>query len=266
MNTIPALGLGTYRLEGAVAANAVSAALELGYRLLDTAQFYNNEAVIGQAIVDSKIARGELFITTKVWPDNFCRFVPSVQDSLQKLRTDYVDLLLIHWPAPGNGIPLADTLAALLDAKARGLAKQVGVSNFNIDLMRQAITVMGAGSIATNQVELSPYLQNRKLAAYARSQGIRITSYMTLARGKVMQDPVLQKIAQQHGATVAQVALAWAIRLGHAVIPSSTRRVNLESNLRALQLRLTDEDMAGIAALDRGERLIDPAALAPAWD
>jgi 2,5-diketo-D-gluconate reductase B len=264
--SIPAFGLGTFRLDGSIAIEAVSTALELGYRMIDTAQAYNNEAEIGQVVAASGIPRSEVFITTKVWIDNFHRLLPSVQESLQKLRTDYVDLLLIHWPAPSLGIPLADTLGALMEAKTRGLARQVGVSNFNIELMRQAVAIVGHGNIATNQVELSPFLQNRKLASYAQSQGINITSYMTLARGKVLQDPMLQRIAQGHGATVAQVALAWALQLGYSVIPSSKKRANLESNLQARRLRLTEEDMVNIASLDRGGRLVNPVALAPAWD
>ena len=189
-----------------------------------------------------------------------------MEESLARLRTDQVDLLLIHWPAQAMGVPLADTLGALMEARSQGLAKQVGVSNFNIELMRQAIALAGPGNIATNQVELSPYLQNRKVAAFAQNQGIRITSYMTLARGKIMQDPVLEKIARAHGATVAQVALAWALQLGYSVIPASTKRDHLESNLQARKLRLSDSDMVEIAALERGERLVNPAALAPRWD
>lgn len=264
--SIPAFGLGTFRLGSQVVIDCVQAALQLGYRMIDTAQFYRNEVEIGQAVAHSGVPRREIFITTKVWPDSFTRLVPSVKESLTKLRTDQVDLLLIHWPAPALGIPLADTLGALMEAKAQGLARHVGVSNFNIDLMSRAVAIMGAGEVATNQIELSPFLQNRKVAAFAQSQGIRITSYMTLARGLVMQDPVLQKIARQHGATVAQVALAWAMQLGYAVIPSSTQRVNLDSNLQALKLRLTDANMVEIASLDRGERLINPEELAPVWD
>jgi len=264
--TIPAFGLGTFRLEGQVVIDAVSAALEFGYRLIDTAQFYNNEADIGQAIAASKVPRREIFITTKVWPDNFNRFVPSVKESLLKLRIDACDLLLIHWPPLDRGVALVDTLDALMQAKAQGLANEVGVSNFNMEQMRQAIAVAGTGNIATNQVELSPYFQNRKVAAFAESLGIRITSYMTLARGKIIHDPVLQTIATQHGATVVQVALAWAMQLGIAVIPSSTKRANLQSNLLACKLRLTDDNMAQIAALDRNDRLINPAGLAPVWD
>jgi 2,5-diketo-D-gluconate reductase B len=268
MTALPPFGLGTYRLQGQVVIDSVATALALGYRLIDTAQIYGNEAEIGGAIAASGVARRDLFLTTKIWTDNFARdrVIPSLEESLRKLRTDHVDLTLIHWPSPGGAVPLAETLTALMDAKARGLTRRIGVSNFNIALLSEAIALVGAENIATNQVELSPYLQNRKLAGFARDAGIHITSYMTLAYGKVLQDPVLNEIAGRLAATPAQVALAWAMQLGHAVIPSSTKRVNLEANLQSQYLRLTDADMAQIAALDRGGRLIDPRSLAPAWD
>lgn len=267
-NTIPAFGLGTFRLKDQVVIDSVKTGLELGYRLVDTAQIYGNEAEVGQAIADSGVPRRDLFITTKIWTDHFAKdkLIPSLKDSLAKLRTEQVDLTLIHWPSPGNAVPMAEYLGALAEAKAQGLTRQIGVSNFTIALMQEAIAILGAEQIATNQVELSPYLQNRKLAAFAKEQGVHVTSYMTLAYGKVLVDPVLQQIAQAHGATPAQVALAWALQQGHAVIPSSTKRENLAGNLQAQQLRLRDEDMARIATLDRGERLANPQSLAPAWD
>ena len=264
--TIPAFGLGTFGLESQLVIDSVGTALALGYRFFDTAQFYDNEADIGATIASSGIPRRDIFLTTKVWPDNFERLLPSVQESLDKLGTDHVDLLLIHWPAPKNGVALADTLGALMKAKTQGLATQVGLSNFNIELMQRAMAIMGVANIATNQIELSPFLQNRKTAGFAHSQGIHITSYMTLARGHVLGDPVLQQIAQHHGATVAQVALAWGMQLGYSVIPSSTNREHLQSNLAACQLRLRDADMQAIAALERGERRVNQAALAPVWD
>lgn len=265
---IPAFGLGTFRLKDQVVIDSVSNALELGYRAIDTAQIYGNEAEIGQAVEASGVSRSELFLTTKIWTENLAadKLIPSLKDSLAKLRTDHVDLTLIHWPSPGGAVSLTDTLAALMQAKAQGLTKQIGISNFNIALMQEAITIVGAANIATNQIELSPYLQNRQVADFARSQGIHLTSYMTLAYGKALQDPVLQEIARQHGATTAQVVLAWARQLAYAVIPSSTQRINLQSNLLAQQLRLTAEDMAQIATLDRGERLVNPEGLAPVWD
>ncbi|WP_412481736.1 2,5-didehydrogluconate reductase DkgB [Pseudomonas asiatica] len=266
--SVPSFGLGTFRLTGQAVIDSVKSALELGYRVIDTAQIYKNEADVGQAIAESGVKRGELFITTKIWVENYAadKLVPSLRDSLQKLGTDYVDLLLIHWPAPGNGVELPEYMAALAEAKKLGLTRQIGVSNFNIELTRQAIEVVGEGEIATNQIELSPYLQNGKLTAFLKEQGITVTSYMTLAYGKVLKDPVLADIAAKHKATVAQVALAWALQLGYAVIPSSTKRENLASNLLARDLKLDADDMARIDKLERNGREVSPDGLAPIWD
>ncbi|NVM78124.1 2,5-diketo-D-gluconate reductase B [Duganella sp. SG902] len=266
--SIPALGLGTFRLQGEVVTDSVRNGLEAGYRAIDTAQIYGNEAEVGAAIAASGVPRSELFITTKIWIDNLSRdkLVPSLKESLASLRTDYVDLLLIHWPSPGGAVPVKEFMTALAEAKEQGLTRQIGVSNFTVELMRQAIDVVGAKAIATNQIELHPYLQNRKVVAFAREHGIHVTSYMTLAYGKVLGDPVIEKIAARHEATPAQVVLAWAMKLGYAVIPSSTKRANLDSNLKALDLNLSDEDMALIAALERNGRLTSPEGLAPAWD
>ncbi|MEB3901525.1 2,5-didehydrogluconate reductase DkgB [Pseudomonas juntendi] len=266
--SIPSFGLGTFRLTGQAVIDSVKSALELGYRVIDTAQIYGNEADVGQAIAESGVPRSELFITTKIWVDNYAadKLIPSLRESLAKLRTDYVDLLLIHWPAPGNGVELVEYMTALAEAKKQGLTRQIGVSNFNIELTRQAIEVVGEGEIATNQIELSPYLQNAKLTAFLKAQGIAVTSYMTLAYGKVLKDPLLAEIAAKHKATVAQVALAWALQLGYAVIPSSTKPENLASNLLARNLRLDDEDMARIATLERNGREVSPDGLAPTWD
>jgi 2,5-diketo-D-gluconate reductase B len=264
--TLPRIGLGTYRLEGSQAIASVTNALDIGYRLIDTAQMYNNETEVGKAIAASPVTRGDIYVTTKIWPDNFARLVPSLRKSLKRLRMDQVDLTLLHWPAPNNGVPLLQTLRALMDAKGAGLTKEIGVSNFSIDLLRQSIAIVGPGQIATNQIELHPYLQNRKLAGFAASEGVRITSYMTLARGEVVGDETLKRIAERHGSGAAQVALAWALQLGYTVIPSSTRRDNLESNFASQHLHLSEDDMAQIAALDCGRRLIDPESLRPAWD
>ena len=266
--SIPSFGLGTFRLTGQAVIDSVKSALELGYRAIDTAQIYKNEAEVGQAIAESGVPRDQLFITTKIWVDHYAadKLIPSLRESLAKLRTDHVDLLLIHWPAPGNGVELPEYMQALAEAKHQGLTRQIGISNFNIELTRQAIAVVGQGKIATNQIELSPYLQNRKLTAFLQEQGITTTSYMTLAYGKVLKDPLLAQIATKHKATVAQVALAWALQLGYAVIPSSTKRENLASNLLAQSLRLDADDMARIATLERNGREVSPDGLAPNWD
>ncbi|MBM3103518.1 2,5-didehydrogluconate reductase DkgB [Pseudomonas sp. V1] len=266
--SIPLLGLGTFRLKDQIVIDSVTQALELGYRAIDTAQIYGNEAEVGTAIAASGVAREQLFLTSKIWTDNLSadKLFPSLKESLQKLKTDYLDLTLIHWPSPKGAVAVSEFMGALAEAKAQGLTRQIGVSNFTIDLLRQAIEVVGKDAIATNQIELHPYLQNRKLVEFMASQGIAVTSYMTLGYGKVLQDPVIQAIAIQHQATPAQVTLAWAMQLGYAVIPSSTRRENLASNLKAAELKLSSDEMAQIAALDKGLRLTNPESLAPAWD
>jgi 2,5-diketo-D-gluconate reductase B len=266
--TIPSFGAGTFRLQGNVVIDSVRNALDLGYRAIDTAQIYGNEAEVGLAIAEAGVARDKLFITTKIWVDNYARdkLIPSLKDSLAKLQTDYVDLTLIHWPAPGNGVSVEEFMTALAEARDLGLTRRIGISNFNIELTRQAIAAVGKEAIASNQIELSPYLQGSKLTAFLKEQDIHVTSYMTLGYGKVLQDQVIGEIARRHKATPAQVILAWALQLGYSVIPSSTRRENLASNLLAQQLRLTDEDMAQIAALERNGRQVSPEGLAPAWD
>ncbi|EKM6459579.1 2,5-didehydrogluconate reductase DkgB [Cronobacter dublinensis] len=266
--TVPAFGLGTFRLKDDVIIASVKDALTLGYRAIDTAQIYGNEAAIGQAIDESGVTREALYITTKIWTENLGkdRLIPSLQESLKKLRTDYVDLTLIHWPSPGNAVSVAESLHALLDAKAQGLTREIGISNFTVALMQETIDAIGADQIATNQIELSPYLQNRKVTEWAQKHGIHITSYMTLAYGNALKDEVIGQIAQKHQATPAQVILSWAMAQGYAVIPSSTKRENLQSNLGALALKLDNDDMAAIAALDRHDRLVSPDGLAPAWD
>ena len=264
--SIPSIGAGTFRLQGQAAFDSVSNALEAGYRAVDTAQIYQNEAEVGRAVAESGLARGEVFLTTKVWNDNFAadRLIASLEESLEKLRTDYVDLALIHWPL--SSVPVEEYMVALASARERGLARRIGISNFNIEYTRRAIAAVGAAQIATNQIELSPYLQNRRLVDFLKGQGIHVTSYMTLGYGKVLGDPVIAAIAERRKATPAQVTLAWAMQLGYAVIPSSTRRENLASNLLATGLQLSSQEMADITALERNGRMVNPDGLAPAWD
>lgn len=266
--SIPAFGLGTFRLQGQVVIDSVSTGLDLGYRAIDTAQIYENEADVGQAIAGKGIPRDELFITSKIWIANFAegQLIPSLKESLRRLKTDYLDLTLIHWPSPQNQVPVAEFMGQLLEAKRLGLTRQIGVSNFTVALMKEAIAAVGAENIATNQIELHPYLQNRTVVDFATRHGIQITSYMTLAYGEVLKDPLIQAIAQRNQATPAQVTLAWAMQSGYAVIPSSTQRANLQSNLKAVQLTLSEADMAQINGLERGHRLTSPKGIAPQWD
>lgn len=268
--TVPAFGLGTFRLKDQTVIDSVRNALDVGYRAIDTAQIYGNEAEVGQAIADSGVPREEIYLTTKVWITEFKReaLLASLRTSLEKLRTDHVDLTLIHWPSPNDkvDVPMEEYLTALAEAKAQGLTKQIGISNFTIAQTRKAIGILGAGAIATNQIEIHPYLQNRLLVKFLQDNGIHITAYMSLAYGEVIKDPVIPAIAGRHQATPAQIALAWALQQGFSVIPSSTKRENLSGNLEAAAIRLTDEDMAQIAKLDRGHRLANPEGIAPAWD
>lgn len=266
--TIPAFGLGTFRLQDDVVIHSVKTALELGYRTIDTAQIYENEAAVGQAITESGVARGDLFVTTKIWIENLSaeKLIPSLEESLAKLRTHYVDLTLIHWPSPEGAVSVKESMLALMAAKEAGLTRQIGISNFPIALMQEAIDAVGAENIATNQIELHPFLQNRQVVEFAQKNDLHITSYMTLAYGDALKDQVINAIAQKHKATPAQVVLAWAMTLGYAVIPSSTKRENLASNMAAVDLQLDDQDMANIAALDRQQRLVSPEGMAPNWD
>ena len=265
---IPEIGLGTFRLQGQVVIDSVTMGLDVGYRHIDTAQIYGNEAEVGQAIAASVVPRDALFVTTKIWIDNLQRdrLIPSLKDSLHKLRLEQLDLTLIHWPSPQDAIPVAEYMEALAQAKAQGWTRAIGVSNFTNAQLRQAIDTVGAGEIATQQVEIHPFLQNRKVSDFARSQGIHITAYMPLAYGKVMADPVIAAIAARHGVTPAQVALSWSLQQGFAVIPSSTRRANLEANLHFQRITLSPDEMAQMATLERGERLANPDGLAPQWD
>ncbi len=264
---MPAIGLGTFRLKDQVVIDSVTTGLEVGYRHIDTAQIYGNEAEVGQVIAASGIARQDLYITTKIWTGNLShnKLIPSLKESLTKLRVDQLDLTLIHWSVSEDVLSVAEYVATLAEAKALGLTKEIGVSNFTISQMQQAIDTVGASEIATNQIELHPFLQNHKVVEFARKHGIHITAYMPLAYGKVMQDTVMQKIAAAHNTTPAQVSLAWLLQQGFAVIPSSTKRENLVSNLQADQIKLSTDEMLAIAALDRGERLVNPD-FAPKWD
>ncbi|WP_378004332.1 2,5-didehydrogluconate reductase DkgB [Aeromonas jandaei] len=267
MMKMPNLGLGTFRLTGHPLRDSLLQGLELGYRHIDTAQIYANEAEVGQLMSESSVPRQDIYLTTKVW---ICEFgpgkvIPSLEVSLEKLGTDYLDLALIHWPSPKDEVPMAVYLEQLAEAKARGLAREIGVSNFTVAQLKQAIEILGPGAIAHQQIEVHPLLQNRKLVEFCRDQEIAITAYMPLAYGKVLTEPLLIEIGQRHGVSAAQASLAWLLAQGMAVIPSSTKRENLAANLAALNIRLSKEEMAIITTLERGERCANPD-FAPDWD
>ncbi|KQX40093.1 aldo/keto reductase [Devosia sp. Root436] len=264
---MPLMGLGTYGRRGAEGVAAMLAAIEIGYRHLDTAQSYDTERECGEALRQSGLARADMFITTKIDMPNFGsgKLIPSLRRSLDTIGIDQVDLTLIHWPSPHNQVPLPVYIEQLAEAQALGLTKTIGVSNFTIALLQQTQAILGAVPIANNQVECHPYLQNRKLVDFCAAAGIPVTAYQPIAKGTLVGDPVLEPLAAGKGCTVAQLAIAYAFARGLAAIPTSGKRERLASNFAAQELSLTPADMATIASLDRGTRRINPAS-APAWD
>lgn len=266
-SALPRIGMGTFRLKGNDARDAVKSALSLGYRHIDTAQMYDNESEVGDGITSSGIPRREIFLTTKVWHDQLEKndLINSLHDSLARLKTDHVDLTLIHWPSPDNQVPMEEYLGALKDAQREGLTTHIGVSNFTCAQMDQAVSILGEGVILTNQVEVHPFLANRKVVEHAQKLGITVTGYMPLAVGKVLEDKTLISIAQARNLTPAQVALAWVASRGIVVIPSSTRATHQKANLDALDVKLSAEEIEQIDQLDSNERIANPG-FAPAWD
>lgn len=264
---IPQMGYGTWNRPGDEAYRGVVWALEAGCRHIDTAQGYNNEQEVARGIKDSGVARSDIFITTKVKPENFGpgQIMPSVRQSLDKLRTDKVDLLLLHWPSIHNEYPLEDYIGQVAEVFDAGLAARIGVSNFTRALLDGAIRLLGDRKVTTNQVECHVYMQNRPIVEHCERLGIPVTAYSPLARGRVVGDPVLEAVGKAHGASGEQIALAFLMAKGMIVIPSSGKKERIVSNFEARKIRLTDEEIARVAALDRGMRLVD-GPWAPTWD
>ena len=264
---IPQLGLGTYGRTGDAGMAAILLALELGYRHLDTAQSYDSERPVRDALRRSGLPRRSVFITTKVADANLSRdrFAPSVARSLEALGTEQVDLLLIHWPAAHGAVPFEDYIGALGEARATGQARLIGVSNFPIALVERAEAILGPGALATNQVELHPWLQQPTLRDWARRRRLTLTAYEPLVRGRVLSEPALTAIAGRHGVTPAAAVIAFLMAEGHAVIPASSQAEHLQANLAAADLTLSPDEIARLRVLDRGVRTVDPAK-APHWD
>ncbi len=264
---IPALGFGTYGRWKAEGEAAILTALETGYRHIDTAQTYDTEGECGRAIAASGLARDAVFVTTKITPENFGpgKLIPSLRQSLDNLQMEYVDLCLIHWPAPNGETPLPVYLNQLAEAQTEGLARHIGVSNFTIDLLKQSEAILGKGALTTNQFELHPFLQNRKLAQYCKEAGITVTAYRPIAEGRVANDRAIQRVAAKHDATAAQVSLAYLMQLGYVVIPTSGKAERIRENFAALDITLDSEDMAAMRSTDKNERYIAPD-WGPKWD
>ena len=266
-NGIPKLGLGTFGRTGEDGLRALLDALEVGYRHIDTAQSYGTEDNVGRAVARSGLARDDVFITTKVADTNLKKadVLPSVERSIETLAVEHIDLLLIHWPSARHEVPFEDYMLALAEARERKWARHIGVSNFPIALLDRAGRLLGPGALSTDQVELHPYLQSPKLRDHARQAGLPLTAYMPLAKGRVGDDPLLERIAERHGVSAAAISLAFLMQEGHIVIPASSNRRRLEENFAAKDVRLSEADVDAIRGLDRAERLINPDK-APTWD
>jgi diketogulonate reductase-like aldo/keto reductase len=266
---IPVLGFGTMTLKDDRCVELVEAALQLGYRHLDTAQMYGNEREVGQGLREglrgSGLRREDVFLTTKVW---FNRLAPgdlerSVNESLEKLGLPFVDLLMIHWP--NAQIPLAGSIAALGKIREQGLAKNIGVANFNIAMIEEA-AALAREPIAVLQIEAHPYLDQSKVIAVARQHGMAVVGYCPLARGKVPADATLQKIGRAHGKTASQVALRFLEQHGIIPIPRTSKRERLAENLGSLDFVLSEAEMAEIGKLRRPDGRIVSPPQAPQWD
>ena len=265
---MPALGLGTWELSPDTVEAILPVALEAGYRHIDTAQIYRNEQAIGQVLEDSNLARKEAFVTTKVWPDHYGpdELLTSVEKSLERLRTDYVDLLLLHWPAfSGNG--MNPTLEALMRARSDGLARHIGISNFNIEQTERAVAYCGPDVLAASQVEYHVYLGQERLRRVLARNNLILTAYMPLAKARAVNDPVLWEIGAQYGKTAPQVALRWLVEQDRvAAIPSTSNPHHARANIEIFNFSLSLDDQERIAALDKNLRLCQPEGLAPEWD
>jgi diketogulonate reductase-like aldo/keto reductase len=263
---IPAIGFGTSGL-GAHAAEAVATALAAGYRHLDAARKYGTEEGVGEGIRVAKVARDALFITTKVSHENLraADFARSVDASLAALGVSYVDLLLVHWP--NAAIPLAETMGALARARRDGLARHVGVANFNIAMIDEARRLCPE-PLVTLQAEFHPYLDQTRVVAALRQRGMILTGYCPLGRGRLIDDAVVGAIARHRGKSVAQIALRWAVQHGNvAPIPRSSNPQRIAENLAVFDFALSDDEMARMGSLKRRDgRIADPAGRAPAWD
>ncbi|MGN6772073.1 MAG: aldo/keto reductase [Rhizobiaceae bacterium] len=264
---IPALGLGTWTLKGAECTDLVAEALNSGYRHVDTATSYDNEDAVGAGIRVSGVPRDDIFLTTKIWHTDLASrdFRRSTEASLKRLGVDHVDLLLIHWPNPN--VPLADTVGALNEARAKGLARHIGVSNFPTALLAEAIRLSDA-PLAVDQVEYHPYLDQSKVHAACRTAGMAMVSYCPLHRGgDLLSERPVVDAAKAHDKTLGQIVLRWHVQQeGVVAIPRTTKKARLKENLDIFNFALSGDEMKAISALARpGSRLCD-FRFSPKWD
>ncbi len=253
--TLPQFGLGVWQTPSDQTASVVGEAFKLGYRHIDTAAIYGNEEGVGQAVAEAGIAREELFITTKLWnaDQGYDNARKALDTSLSKLKLDYVDLYLIHWPCPASG-KFIDSWKALIQARDDGKVKSIGVSNFRVEDIEHIAAATGVLPVV-NQIELHPLLQQRSLRDYHQTHGILTESWSPIAQGgELLENPILKDIGARHGKTAAQVILRWHIQLGLVVFPKSVTPARIKENIEIFDFTLGNEDLAAIASLDAGKR------------
>lgn len=252
---IPALGLGTWQLEGTACEETVLRALRMGYRHIDTAEAYGNEEQVGRALADADVEPQDVFVTSKVWHDHLRHddVLEACGGSLERLGLDALDLYLIHWP--NASVPLEETVAAMEELREKGTIRAWGVSNFTVAHLRETLE---HGAPSVNQVELHPRLRQEELDRFCRESDIVLTAYSPLARGEAPGIDALEEIGERYGKSGAQVALRWSLQHGHVVIPKSSGRDHLAENADVLDFTLTDDEMATVDGLDRGERHVTP--------
>jgi len=264
---IPLVGLGTWDLRGRTCARMVEEALKLGYRHVDTAELYDNEHEVGEGLRASGVAREEVFVTTKVWPSHFAarELERAAKESLARLKLAQVDLLLLHWPNPQ--IPLRETIGALCKVKRAGLARHIGVSNFTVALIEEAVGLADE-PLVCDQIEVHPFIDQSKVIAACARHAMAVVAYSPVARGGVKRDKVLAKIAAAHGKTVVQVALRFLVQHGIVVIPRTSRVERLKENIAIFDFALGKAEMAEIERLaHRDGRIVDYAySGSPKWD
>lgn len=262
---VPVLGFGTYKLTGDACRESVLDALSIGYRHLDTAQIYGNEAEVGEALRRSAVARSEVFLTTKLWVDTLTEAaVPKAcEDSLRRLGTDYVDLLLVHWPS--RTVPIEETLGAFVRLQEAGKVRHIGVSNFS---PKQFAEAMEIAPVACNQVEYHIFLDQHRVRGLCEKHDAVLTAYRPLAGGALRDDETVRAIAESHGCTPEQVGLSWLLHQARVVaIPKASTSAHRRSNLAALDVRLSGEEIGRLNALTReNRRFVSPPELAPEWD
>ncbi len=263
--TIPAIGLGTWELRGNVCARTVERALSMGYRHVDTAEAYDNEREVGEGLRASGVTRADVFVTTKVWSDHLAprEFERATKESLTRLRLSELDLLLIHWPSAS--IPLADTIGALCRMKSAGLTRHIGVSNFTVTLVAEAVQ-LATEPLVVDQVEWHPFIDQSKVRAVCRRYGLAVTAYSPIARGRIAGNDVIERIAAAHGKTAAQASLRFLIQEGAIVIPRTSRPERLAENLAIFDFVLDAQEMEDIRALANPDGRIVDWSGAPAWD